>query len=299
VRTSTGRGTGFYIGDGEFITAAHVVGFDLSVTLESPSFILEAEVVGIEVDPDVALLRVADIGRLGDLESIRWGSVNDLPVGRRIGVGGYPREVEDSPSLTSGLVSKVLSDPDLGFGKWIQTDAAMNVGNSGGPVFDECGLVVGIVIKGPPKAFDLTGIGWVLSEETVREAIPRLIRKGPALAQYRPPTATPTAAATQRPVLRAFCYLNSGETTVPGGECLSRMQSGYPRRAARLAIASWDNNQTHTYSIDGVTVTNTVRALATKSLGVHSVRVYDPPGGNYEGWSEPLTITLIDSTVAD
>jgi len=169
-----GTGTAFYIGDDEFLTAAHVVRGATVVGIVIDGRRVDADVVGAEPASDVAILRASIDG----LEPLRFGDADDLKPGQSLAVAGFPRFVSDDPAVTSGLLSKVLEDPDLGYGTYLQTDASVNPGNSGGPMFDACGAVVGMVVQkavGP----DIEGISWALAENTLQSALPRVRRKGP------------------------------------------------------------------------------------------------------------------------
>jgi S1-C subfamily serine protease len=176
VITDLGTGTAFRIGSDEFATAAHVVEGALQVRLVAPGWESDVEVAGLEAETDVAVLRTLSPPSEG--AAIRWGDVASLVPGQLLGVAGYPTAVFDSPSVTSGRLSKVVEDPDLGFGTFLQTDAAVNPGNSGGAVFDECGLVVGMVVA-KLSGISIEGVAWAVAETTLRSAIPRAVRKGP------------------------------------------------------------------------------------------------------------------------
>ena len=174
VVTNRGGGTAFAIGDGEFLTAAHVVADTTSIELRNSRTSAAASIVGLEVDTDIAILR-SDIE---GIEPVSFGNLDDLAAGQAVGVAGYPTYVEDDPSVVSGLLSKVVEDPDLGFGTFLQTDAAVNPGNSGGPMFNECGDVIGMIIA-KIVATEVEGISWAVAENTLQTALPRVRRKGP------------------------------------------------------------------------------------------------------------------------
>lgn len=86
--------------------------------------------------------------------------------------------------MTSGLLSRVLERDGLTF---IQTDAAVSGGNSGGPVFDECGMVVGVVVTKIVRE-DVEGIGFAVSERDVRASLPKLRTAGNRAAAPGTPT---------------------------------------------------------------------------------------------------------------
>ena len=90
-----GRGTAFYVGNGEWVTAAHVVEDVRSVTLRSSIVDLRAEVRGLHPTSDIAIL-----GAAADLPALRWGSLPS--VGAPVATAGYPRGVGTIAALTRG-----------------------------------------------------------------------------------------------------------------------------------------------------------------------------------------------------
>ena len=143
VQTSQGLGAGFaaWVDDRRLyvITADHVVPeADVNVTLERKEGSWSAEVVGRDRDNDLALLRIS--GRPAGAKPL-WQQTTAKPprpgselllIGSPFGLGG---------TVTTGVVSRVSK-------KVIQTDAAANPGNSGGPAVDRQGRVVGVLVSG-------------------------------------------------------------------------------------------------------------------------------------------------------
>ena len=143
VETADGLGAGFagWVANGSLhvVTAAHVVSeVGEHVTLERESGSWGAEVIGRDVKHDVAVLRVS--GMPVGATPLWQNPVRNTPrpgdelllVGSPFGLGG---------SITTGVVSAIR--PSL-----IQTDAAANPGNSGGPAVDTHGRVVGVLVRG-------------------------------------------------------------------------------------------------------------------------------------------------------
>lgn len=173
VVTDISSGTAFAIGDGEFLTAAHVLVGATEVSLRTTAGSAPADIVGAELGTDIAILH-SDIE---GIEPVSFGDLASIAAGHSIAVAGYPEYVADDPSVVSGLVSKVVEDPDIGFGTFVQTDAAVNPGNSGGPMFNECGDVVGMVVVKIADT-EIEGISWGVAENTLRSAFPRVRRRG-------------------------------------------------------------------------------------------------------------------------
>ncbi|HNQ03303.1 MAG TPA: DegQ family serine endoprotease [Thiobacillaceae bacterium] len=136
-----GAGSGFIISpDGIILTNAHVVDGASEVTVKlTDRRELKARVVGLDKPTDVAVLRVD----ARDLPVARLGASEPLRVGEWVLAIGAPFGFENS--ATAGIVSaKARALPDEAYVPFIQTDVAVNPGNSGGPLFNLRGEVVGI-----------------------------------------------------------------------------------------------------------------------------------------------------------
>ncbi|MBQ0942945.1 Do family serine endopeptidase [Ideonella sp. 4Y16] len=136
-----GQGSGFIVSaDGLILTNAHVVreAKEVSVRL-SDRREFSAKVLGSDPATDVAVLKIDARG----LPTVRLGDARQIEVGDRVLAIGAPYGLEQT--ATQGIVSaKGRSLPGDSAVPFIQTDAAVNPGNSGGPLFDGSGSVVGI-----------------------------------------------------------------------------------------------------------------------------------------------------------
>lgn len=155
-----GHGSGFHMGDRYIITAAHVVKGSTSVEVKAyDGETVEAEVLWANAAYDIALLRAEDTANLGSaLLSCRTPSV-----GERIISQGNPANVEFV--TVWGKVAGAARE----LGPWrsvVVTDIVTVPGQSGGPVFDESGRVVGITVGVMAASFgfggSLVGIGYVV-----------------------------------------------------------------------------------------------------------------------------------------
>ena len=136
-----GQGSGFIISaDGLVLTNAHVVREAKEVTVKlSDRREFRARVLGTDPATDVAVLKLD----ARDLPVVALGNDRDLQVGDRVLAIGSPYGFEQT--ATQGIVSaKGRSLPGDSYVPFIQTDAAVNPGNSGGPLFDAGGRVIGI-----------------------------------------------------------------------------------------------------------------------------------------------------------
>jgi S1-C subfamily serine protease len=138
-------GTGFVVSaDGEIITNAHVVeGQEIvKVRLPGESQARDARVVGASSDlTDVALLKVSGVN---GLTPAQLGVSADLRVGDPVVAVGYALGLRGDPTVTTGIVSALGRTLDSQLAGLIQTDAAISPGNSGGPLLDSQGRVIGV-----------------------------------------------------------------------------------------------------------------------------------------------------------
>ena len=165
-------GSGFIIdASGVVVTNYHVVedAFTVTVVL-SDGTRLPARVAAASRRSDLAVLNVsAD----RPLTALHWGRSDTVRVGDQVLVAGDPFGM--GTSVSAGIVSALNRDiQDSPFDHFIQTDAAINHGNSGGPVFDMQGNVVGVAsdIISPTPGF--TGLGFAIPSDWVRFVVSQL-----------------------------------------------------------------------------------------------------------------------------
>ena len=179
VQTAEGAGSGFFVSeDGHIITNFHVVADaeQLFVFMQDGRH-LEAEYISKDAGNDLALLKV-DPEEL-DIVVPTYGKVEELQVGDPVGALGAPFSLPNT--LTIGIVSALGRDRPSGgqtlepMRDMIQTDAALNPGNSGGMLIDEHGRVIGIPtqIESPERAY--SGIGFAVSADAILQALPTLL----------------------------------------------------------------------------------------------------------------------------
>ncbi len=175
-QAQTGLGTGFIISaSGDIVTNNHVVEGADKVTVKLPDGTsLEAKVVGTDPTTDLALIRV-EAGH--DLPFVTWGDSAALRVGQDVVAIGNPFGLGNT--VTAGIVSALGRDINSGpLDNYIQTDAAINRGNSGGPLFDADGNVVGINTAIFSPTGGSVGIGFAVPSETAQSVIADLESDG-------------------------------------------------------------------------------------------------------------------------
>jgi serine protease Do len=175
-RRSNSLGSGFVIDpSGLVITNNHVIGDANDVTvIFNDGRKLKAEVVGKDAKVDLAVLRVKSDKPLksvkfGDSEKSRIGDWV-IAIGNPFGLGG---------SVSAGIVSARNRDiSDQSYGHYIQTDAAINKGNSGGPLFNMDGEVIGINTAILSPSGGSIGIGFSVPSNMAKPVIDQLVQYG-------------------------------------------------------------------------------------------------------------------------
>jgi len=183
-----GQGSGFVVDSskGLVVTNNHVVedAEMIQVVLWDAS-VLPAEVLGQDPDSDLAVLKVDVNGHI--LRSVNLGDSDTLAVGQRAIAIGNPFGWQGT--LTTGIISGLGRTLRLGHAselvssrfsipEMIQTDAAINFGNSGGPLLDSAGRVIGVNTAMNSVTGASAGVGFAIPINTVKRVLPELIEKG-------------------------------------------------------------------------------------------------------------------------
>ena len=175
VAHARGSGSGFFVRrDGILLTNAHVVQGARVVQVKlADGRELRGEVIGGDPDLDVAVVRVplenAPVATLGDADQLQVGQ-SAIAIGNPLGL---------ERTVTTGIVSALNRSPSgIRIGGLIQTDAAINSGNSGGPLVDSQGRVIGIntVIFTPTGAN--IGIGFAIPINLARSVAEQVLTTG-------------------------------------------------------------------------------------------------------------------------
>jgi serine protease Do len=214
----TAEGSGVVISkDGYILTNRHVIDQADSVTVTfTNGDEYTARVVGADARDDLALIKIEPkkpltVAPLGDSEAVRpgdWVMAMGNPLGFEY-------------SVTVGVVSgKGRSLPENTFGDFIQTDAAIYPGNSGGPLFDLAGEVVGINTAVIPD----TNLGFAVPINSAKEILPQLLEKGKVVRGYLGVSRVDIAALTEPP------------KGVDKGAAIIKVHPGTPAEKAGLKV---------------------------------------------------------------
>lgn len=170
-----GQGSGFIISpDGLVLTNAHVVKDADTVTVKLTDHReFKAKVLGIDPVSDIAVLKIDAHG----LTPVRLGDSDQVSVGDYVLAIGAPFGLEET--ATAGIVSaKGRSLPGDGAVPFIQTDAAVNPGNSGGPLFDSSGAVVGINSQIYTNSGGYEGVAFAIPINLAVQVEQQIVRNG-------------------------------------------------------------------------------------------------------------------------
>ncbi|QDT72179.1 S1C family serine protease [Lacipirellula limnantheis] len=180
-REAEGAGSGAVIDrDGHIITNYHVIdgAQQISVTLASND-VFPAELVGGDKEHDIAVLKINAPAEV--LFPINMGASEHLRVGQRVYAVGNPFGWDGT--MTTGIVSSLNRNlPSRVDGRQmkslIQTDAAMNPGNSGGPLLDGNARMIGMCVAIASRTGQNTGIGFAIPIDRIKSIVPELISNG-------------------------------------------------------------------------------------------------------------------------
>ncbi len=176
------RGSGFVVNsDGTIVTNNHVAsaGNEFTVTLDDGTE-LPAKIVGRDPRTDLAVLKVRTDHplpslKLGDSDHVRPGEWV-VAVGNPFGLGG---------TVTAGIVSALGRDIGAGpYDQFLQIDAAINQGNSGGPLFTQDGKVIGVNTAILSPSGGSIGIGFAIPSSLVKDVVNQLVASGHVTRGY-------------------------------------------------------------------------------------------------------------------
>ena len=175
-------GSGFWISDrGHILTNYHVVesaykNFSPITVITSDQNQYTASIVGVDESHDIAVLQCDNIS---DVKSVHWDSSDNVHVGDHVFTIGHPVG-KLLYTLSCGYISGLNRYIDLEGGKnlnMIQVDMSINAGNSGGPLFNEHGNVIGMVTAKYTQQ-GMEGLGFVLPSNYIQRVSTELVQYG-------------------------------------------------------------------------------------------------------------------------
>jgi serine protease Do len=319
------QGSGFLISkDGLILTNAHVVDGAKEVTVKlSDHREFKAKVLGSDKTSDIAVIKID----AHDLAVVHIGNSDNLGVGDYVLAIGEPFGLEET--ATAGIVSaKGRSLPGDGYVPFIQTDAAVNPGNSGGPLFDAQGNVVGInaqiysnsggyqgvsfaipinvavqikdqIIKTGKVAHARLGVEIQTLNRSLADSFKLKAPNGALVAKVEPDSAAARAGIKVGDVILKF----NGETVVDAGQLSSQVGMATPGDKAALEI--WRDGKTMTLSAtigsaESATLASTTDAGASgpAKLGL-ALRPLTPAERSQSGLSSGLLVEDVQGHAAE
>jgi len=183
-QTVTASGTGIVVtATGEVVTNAHVVAgaSSISVTLNDSTLAHPATLVGEDSNQDLALLQVGGVSRL---QAASFGNSSKVMVGDDVIAIGYALALAGGPTVTAGIISaehrQVSTQTGTGsqetLSGMLQTDAAISSGNSGGPLVDASGQVIGVntMVATSSRETTASNVGFAIPTSIVLSRLPEL-----------------------------------------------------------------------------------------------------------------------------
>jgi len=169
IRTNVGQGTGFIINaDGYLVTNSHVLSGGRWVkAINYKQETIDAEFIGYDVNLDIALLKIPN-----NQNYLELANSNKVQVGEKVIAIGNPLGLQFS--VSQGIVSGIHRIGPSNLEAYIQTDAALNPGNSGGPLINKEGNVIGI---NNFKIGSGESLGFALESNFIKEAVNRISTK--------------------------------------------------------------------------------------------------------------------------
>ncbi len=222
-REAVATGSGFAVRQGGYIvTNYHVVKDAHTIRVTTYNGVgVEAQLLGTDPTCDVAVLRID-----AALPAVTLGSAASLSVGDKIYVVGNPLS-DLAYTFTDGIVSyknRVILGADEQLINTFQTNAAINEGNSGGPVFDEKGALVGIATA-KYAASSIEGLGFCIPVDGVLSSVNEIIETGGVAAK-------PSLGLSAQSVTAGM----AGEQGLPAGCYVVFVEAGSPADEAGIQV---------------------------------------------------------------
>jgi putative serine protease PepD len=233
-QSATAEGSGFVIdANGDIVTNQHVVAGATAITVRfKDGSTAKGTLVGSDPSTDLAVVKVnVDSSKL---KPLAFGDSSTVEVGQQVAAIGSPFGLPES--LTSGIVSalnRTITAPapnNFSISGAIQTDAAINHGNSGGPLLDASGQVIGVNSQIESDGGGNEGVGFAIPSDTVKSVTDALI-----------------AGKTPQ---HAYLGVTVGDSTSGAGAAIESVKSGTPADSAGLKAGDVVTK------IDGVAVDN-------------------------------------------
>lgn len=235
-RSPRATASGFIIdARGYIVTNNHVVrGADQIEVQLWDGTLVPAEVTGQDPDSDLAVVKIDPAGL--DLRPVELAG-NDVQVGQFAIAMGSPNGLTGSFSYGHvtglGRESLELPDTDLRFQEFIQTDAAINLGNSGGPLCDIDGHVIGVNVA---IVYRANSIGFAIPVSRVREVVPQLIEHGEVIRGWLGVAVQEISQAAREEAVELDQFVQANKLPDRNGSFISKLTPGGPAEKGKIQV---------------------------------------------------------------
>jgi putative serine protease PepD len=259
---SEAQGSGFvYDSQGHVVTNQHVVAGATSISVKFwNGAAYPAHVVGSDPSTDLAVIKVNAPSSM--LHPLSIGDSGVLAVGDGVVAIGSPFGLAET--VTSGIVSalhrQMTSPNGFTINDSIQTDAAINHGNSGGPLLNLSGLVVGVNAQIESDSGDNAGVGFAVPSATLRSVVPQLITSGNVRHAYLGVLIEPASGGVR--IARVRAGTPARQAGLQGGDVITAVGGQKVTSVAQLQTL-----------IDSKKPGETVSVTYTRNGSSHTVRV--------------------------
>jgi serine protease Do len=299
-RPTGSLGSGFVIrADGLIVTNRHVVNGALKIRVRLPDGRdVPAKLLGADAVTDIALLKV----NAGNLPALHLGTSQSVSVGDPVIAIGNPFGL--GQSVSAGIISArgrtLEDDPYIDF---LQTDAAINHGNSGGPLMSPEGTVVGVTSAIFSPSGGSVGLGFAIPAETVSSVIGQLETKGRVERGYLGISAqelTPILAKALGMKTPAGALITSVD---PAGPAVSTFVPGDVLLSVGSSRVTYKTLGKITTRLqpDALTTMTMLRAGKSQTIALKVGRLSDPPSdpalnGDLDTWVPALRLGVANTT---
>jgi serine protease Do len=299
-RSTGSLGSGFVIrADGLIVTNRHVVNAALKVRVLLPNGReVPAKILGMDAVTDIALLKID----VNNVQALHLGSSQSVSVGDPVIAIGNPFGL--GQSVSAGIISarsrSLEDDPYIDF---LQTDAAINHGNSGGPLLSATGVVVGVTSAIFSPSGGSVGLGFAIPAETVTAVIGQLETKGRVERGYLGigvQEITPLLAKALRMKAPAGALVSSVDASGPGHGTFVPGDVILTIGSSRVTFRNLSKIMARLVP-DALVTISMVRSGKSESVALKIGRLPEPPAdpalsGDQDTWVPALRLGVANTT---
>ena len=261
----TGLGSGVIISDdGYIVTNNHVIADATSIRVSVDDTEYDAKVIGTDPSSDLAVLQIDATG----LTPIEFANSNDVAVGSWTMAIGSPYGYEKT--VTTGIVSALnramtINDADgqTIYVNMIQTDAAINSGNSGGALVNSEGKLIGINTLIASTSGSSSGLGFAINSDYVKEAVDQLIQNGSVSHPQLGVTVIPSTDGNGATVVTVSDNSAASEAGLKPGDIITKIEGEAVSNSSDVVYAIREHSVGDTVSIEYTRASQTATTEAT------------------------------------